>query len=449
MLQAAAPPVEPTVKPPHDPVGELLLPEVSPAARAIVRQRFRRDEHYQRFLQLRDRIDRTLPVDYLYAEGDDAPSAPEVFKRLRWGGQILIVSRKPATIERLCKHYGKRQGFVLEAGPASVRVGVLPLPGLSRRWHYMLARKVLLLPPGDFSDRFTFHVQLVRVKDQDEYVVMKRLPSRDSVIARLRQRFPDLSEADLEARSGKLLDRVFPIFLTREAAILRILQRKLPEDYRDRVPDVLGVEKGPDGLVRKLYLRWLRLGGQRLSQLEFSLQAADLLRVLHEIARVIHLDLRLDNVVITPRGVCFVDFGSAVRIDEDLSESPLLQSLFDEMMSTSQIQRVLGRMKDSGQLTSPVISRVHQKVDPAVDFFYLAVQINTPHQNPDFRGLVEMHKHSREARYISQLTDQVLRPKNPVDPRFRSAADVLKGLKQVEQHLKLRGVAGRTGHKPY
>jgi len=37
-----------------------------------------------------------------------------------------------------------------------------------------------------------------------------------------------------------------------------------------------------------------------IEQIEFARQSADLLRALHDDARVMHLDLRLDNFVITP-----------------------------------------------------------------------------------------------------------------------------------------------------
>ena len=100
--------------------------------------------------------------------------------------------------------------------------------------------------------------------------------------------------------------------------------------------------------------------------------------------RVIHLDLRLDNFVITPQGVGFVDFGSAVRVGEAFPEASLLSNLFGEMMRTSQIQRMLGKMSESGQITSEEIRAGYHRVDKAVDFFYLAVQINNPHANPDF-----------------------------------------------------------------
>ena len=93
-------------------------------------------------------------------------------------------------------------------------------------------------------------------------------------------------------------------------------------------------------------------GGKPLSQLEFARQAADLLRVMHDKAGVIHLDLRLDNVVITDKGVGFVDFGSAVREGENIKGNPLLSTIFDELMRTSQIQRMLEKMTTDGTVTA-------------------------------------------------------------------------------------------------
>jgi hypothetical protein len=149
-----------------------------------------------------------------------------------------------------------------------------------------------------------------------------------------------------------------------------------------------------------------------------------------------HLDLRLDNFVVTPAGVGFVDFGSAVRVDENLKQSPLLSSLFEELMRTSEIQRMLFRMTRTGQVTSEAISGGLHKVDKAVDCFYLAVQISSPHANPDLKDLIRFDKQSADARLLSRLTDQILRPANPANPPFRSAADILRGIQQLSTRLQ-------------
>src|SRR4030095_3785185 len=164
-------------------------------------------------------------------------------------------------------------------------------------------------------------------------------------------------------------------------------------------------------------------------------QSADLLRAIHDEAHVIHLDLRLDNFVITENGVGFVDFGSSVREDEDLSENPLLHSLFEELMRTSQIQRMLEKMTVSGAVTSNAMRQGHRKVDKAVDFFYLAVQFNSPHQNPDLAGLIDYKPDSEDARMLAGLTDEILRPADPTRPRFRSAKDVLHRIERLQLGL--------------
>jgi hypothetical protein len=148
-----------------------------------------------------------------------------------------------------------------------------------------------------------------------------------------------------------------------------------------------------------------------------------------------HLDLRLDNFVITENGVGFVDFGSAVRVGEDFPESSLLCNLFEEMMKTSQIQRMLGKMTQSGQVTSEEIRNCYQRIDKAVDFFYLAVQINAPLTNPDFHGLVEFDPQSAEAAELSTLTEQILRPSDTQNARFKSASEILLGIDEVRRRL--------------
>jgi serine/threonine protein kinase len=169
--------------------------------------------------------------------------------------------------------------------------------------------------------------------------------------------------------------------------------------------------------------------------MEFARQSADLLRVLHDIPRVIHLDLRLDNFVVTPHGVGFVDFGSAVRESEDLSRNPLLQSLFGELMRTSQIQRMMEKMTLSGQVTSEVIRGGSGKPDKAADFFYLALQFNSPHANPDLAGLIDYDPVSKDARDLSALTSQILRPTDPAHPLFKSAKDILHGIERIQLGL--------------
>jgi hypothetical protein len=105
------------------------------------------------------------------------------------------------------------------------------------------------------------------------------------------------------------------------------------------------------------------------------------------------------------------------------------------MMRTSQIQRMLGKMTASGEVTSEEIRGSIGRIDKAVDFFYLAVQINNPLSNPDFRGLVEYHPGSPEADALTELTDRILRPEDPEKPEFTSARDILQGIEAIQRRL--------------
>jgi hypothetical protein len=372
-------------------------------------------------------------VDTLLCTTADRWSAPQLFDRLRWGGQLVFVCQNRADLDRVARQLGD-VGFDLTQKPAHIAIGWLglPVPFFSRTIHYLVARKVALIQPGQTTDRFTFHVYLARNK-AGEYEVVKEVPTLDMVMARLRTKWPDLSTEILEKRARKFTDKIFPVFLTREAAILKIVNRDLPEKYANRVPRFIDMDPDERGFARRLHLSWLRNGGQPLSQSEFARQSADLLRALHDDVGIMHLDLRLDNFVITPAGVGFVDFGSAVRVDENLKQSPLLSSLFEELMRTSEIQRMLFRMTRTGEVTSEAMSGGLHKVDKAVDCFYLAVQISAPHANPDLKDLIRFEKNSPEAKRLSRLTEQILRPGDPARPTYRTAADILRGIEELRQ----------------
>jgi hypothetical protein len=375
-------------------------------------------------------------ADFLCLTPEEPHGAKEVFNRLRWGGQCLFASEKRKQVVTLCDRY-RTHGFDIEQGPTYVKNGWRwPIPFLSRKVHAFVARKTQLIEPGQITNRFTYNVELKHHADPNEpIVVQKDIPSQEAVIDRLSKKHPDYPAAGLEKLASKFVNKIFPTFLTREAGILLILQEHLPAPYNKRVPRLIDMEKDERGFVRRLRMTWLRNGGEPLSHMEFARQSADLLRVVHDIPKVIHLDLRLDNFVITPNGVGFVDFGSAVRENEDLSRNPLLQSLFGELMRTSQIQRMMEKMTLSGQITSQVIRSGCHKADKAADFFYLALQFNSPHSNPDLAGLIDYHPTSQEARDLSELTSQILRPKDPAQPAFRSAKDILHGIERIQLGL--------------
>lgn len=374
-------------------------------------------------------------ADVLLAASGEPRLPDEVFYRLRWGGLFIYVGTHEGKVRRLAEQFRPSAGFVLErpvqplrAAPFGLRVGPLTTEG-----YYFAARRTHLVQGGRFTERFTYDVHLTAAPDYEHgYVVEKRVPTEDDILNRLRKKNPDAEEADLRARAHKLVHHVFPTFLTREAAMLHILQRDLPPAYRGRVPTALKVEKDRRGFVRTLWMNWLRVGGPVLSQLQFAHQAAELLTVLHEQARVIHLDLRPDNLVITERGVGFVDFGSSVRVGEQIEESAMLTSLFEQMMRTSQVQRMLGKMIDKGRVTNEAITAAHRRVDKTIDTFYLAVLIHKPHGNPQLDHLIHLDDAAPSARSLAALTAAVLRPKNPHHVRFKTAADILRGIRRIE-----------------
>lgn len=378
------------------------------------------------------------PVDFLFAVGNDPKLPDEVFNQLLWGGTFIYADRNETRVRRIAQDFDRKRGFILETPHASTlldRMGIR-LPVLCSRIHYFAARKVGLIQPGEVTERFTYKVELMPQPEAEHgYIVCKEVPTHADVAYRLRHRFPEAGEEDIQCRTRKLVDNVFPTFLTREAAILKILQTELPEAYRHCVPTPLGVVKDGNGFVRKLAMSWLRIGGPVLSQIEFAHQCAKLLSVLHNTAQVMHLDLRLDNIVLTPRGVGFVDFGSAARIGEDIQQSPMLTSLFGEMMRTSKIQRMLGKMLEQGQVTNHSFTCVHHKADPAIDTFYLALQINKPTHNPQFAHLIDYDPGTRQAQAISSLTAAVLRPKERDDAPFETADDVLRGIERIQRRL--------------
>jgi hypothetical protein len=398
--------------------------------------------------------DREL-VDVLLLNEKDPHLPEDTFDRLRWGGQIVLVSRDRKAIEGAVRCYEtwRRQESPDAAWEVEVPLGAerrygMGLLGWFTSVYFMTARKVMLVPPGKSSDRFTYHVRLDRPVaggSGGAYEVVKQVPSEARVLARLTEKFPEADGETLKRRARKFTEKIFPVFLTRETAILKLLQRDMPAKFRDRVPRLISAETDRAGFTRSMRMTWLRNArpiakgwkghGMPLSQLEFARQAAELLAALHDEVGVMHLDLRLDNVVITEQGVGFVDFGSAVRVGEEFPEASLLSNLFDEMMRTSQIQRMLGKMTETGMLTSEQITSSHQRIDKAVDFFYLALQINNPLSNPDFRGLVEFDPASRQAGALAELTEKILRPEDPHAPGFTSARDILLGVEEIAARL--------------
>src|SRR5580658_3826106 len=407
---------------------------------AVMRRVFAENEEFAKGAPKRaENLARGELADALICTSEQKHSAREMFDRLRWGGLILYVCADRHDAAKFNIHLGER-GFETVGKVNAIRRGLIPF--FRRTVWYFLSRKVQLVQPGHLSDRFTYHVYLSNGEDGHGYRVVKEVPKIDQVKARLHSKWQELSDELIERRAKKFSEKIFPVFLTREAAILKIINRDLPGTYQERIPQLLDMEADAKGFARRLHLQWLRNGGSPISQLQFARQSADLLRALHDDVGIMHLDLRLDNFVITPGGVGFVDFGSAVRVGEDLGASPLLSGLFEELMRTSEIQRMLLKMTRSGQVTSETICGGLHRVDKAVDFFYLAVQINSPHSNPDLKELIRYEKEGEEAKMLSDLTGQILRPADPAHPAFNSAADILRGIEKIQETLAAGQRAG-------
>ncbi|MEM1212197.1 MAG: hypothetical protein AAGI68_07845 [Planctomycetota bacterium] len=405
---------------------------------AVLGQALKREAEGRTVLRSSD-ADHRIFADVLLA-GSGEPKLPdEVFPRLKWGGVFAYVGTHEQSVQRLAEAFDGKRGFVLEQHPTAIHAAPagVRIPGVTPQGIYFTARKTALIQPGDTTDRFTYEVHLTRQEDAPNgYIVTKQVPSYSTLLWRLKKKFPGQDPDALAERARKLVDTVFPTFLTREAAILKILAKHLPEPFGQRVPSCLDVVTNDKGMVTELTMNWLRNGGKPLPQIDFARQAAELLTVLHDHARVIHLDLRLDNFVITEDGVGFVDFGSSCRIGEDLGESPMIETLFSEMMRTSQIQRMLGKMLERGDVTNHQMREVHGKVDKTVDAFYLAVQIAKPTNNPELRQLIDFNPNSEEAQRLKALTAAILRPKNPHLAEFKTAADILRGIRRIEARLQ-------------
>ncbi len=431
-IDEPAAPTEVIVPPAHH---ELMV-------RDAVRKVLEGDREFEHYRSSNSLVKSQGLLDFLFAAEDEIHDPDMVFGRLRWGGQFVYLTRHRHGLDELANRFMQR-GYEVVRGPSYYRTGRLKyLPFLGRKVHYLIARKVFLARPREITQRFTYHVQLAPAGQlmgtlaTNGYVVQKEVPTLERVMGRLKAKFTDVPRNVIERRALKFTEKIFPLFLTREAAMLKILQRDLPPAYARRVPTLIEAEKDARGYVRRMWMKWLRNGGRVLTQMEFAKQSADLLRVVHDIAKIIHLDLRLDNFVITDEGVGFVDFGSAVRIGENINGNPMLNTLFEELMRTSQIQRMLDRMRTNGSLTSYIISDAYGKVDKAVDLFYLAVQIKQPTSNPDLAGLIRYNPGSEEATALAQLSQEILKPPDPNTPKYRTATDVLKGLANIEQSLR-------------
>jgi hypothetical protein len=372
-------------------------------------------------------------VSCLFATSGDACAPDQVFPLLRWGGQLIFVSKRHREVERAQRFFGASDEFLLETPVQCVTAADNRFGRPDTKCHYFVARKTSLTQRKQASDRHTYDVRLVPdAAAAGGFAVLKQVPTHAQAAERLARNFPKTPAIQIETAAQKLVAKVFPLFLTRETAFLKIIERRRPETFSDRFPSVLHHETDERGFVRRLTLRWLRPSGRPISQLAFARQGTELLRMLHEQVGLIHMDLRLDNFVVSEKGVGLVDFGSAVRVGEDINRNPLLRTLLVEMLAASAVQEDLRRYVDEGKVTAPLFVNCQKKLDQAVDLFTFVVQMNNPLVNPDFAGLVAYSRGSNEALLLARLTRNILQPHDPHRPVCRSAADLAAALGRLQ-----------------
>lgn len=378
--------------------------------------------------------------DFIFACDADEHQPEAIFPRLRWGGQFVFASSSAQAVQKTAGRFAE-YGFHLETPADIVKDGWRLFPLLRRKVHYFSARKTLHVPLGGITDRFTFQVELSveREKHNGRNVVTKRVPSVDWVLNRLRNRsnkeISELPEEELRRRAAVLIRNILPIFLTREVGIMRRLQERLPTQYRHRVPYTVRCEKDERGLVTLLQVNWLRNGGESISQMEFAQQSAELLHAVHDKAGVAHLDLRLDNMVVTRDGVGFIDFGNSVHDDEDFSGTSALSKVINDLMRTTQVQKTLYKAIQSGSVTAPYFTKALWKPDKAIDLFYLVLQFTAPHDNPDLKDLIRFTPNSDEDYELHKLTGRLFMPDKLEPGKVYTAGHVCNALKKLAQRL--------------
>lgn len=404
----------------------------NPTLDPVIRKVFQQDAEY---LAFGPAPSRELP-DYIFATDDQEQGPADIFRQIRWGGQYVFASSSIEKVTKLSRDFAE-YGFAVERPAETVIDGWRIWPVIRKKAHYFAARKILHVPKGGVTSRFTFEVQLdvCKEKHNGQHVVTKRIPSTEWVANRLRQHSQGIDEEELVRRAQGLIRNILPIFLTREVAIMNRLQERLPAHVRGRVPHTLHYEKDDRGLVKLLQVNWLRNGGPQISQLEFAEQSAELLHYVHEKAGVAHLDLRLDNIVITPEGVGFIDFGNSAHDEEDIAASPTLSKVFNDLMRTAQVQRTLDRYVQLGHVTAPYFKNAVFKVDKAVDLFYLVLQFTAPHENPDLKDFIAYTKNSKEDYELHKMTNRLFSPEDLEPGKVYTAAHVANAVRIIRKRI--------------
>lgn len=381
---------------------------------------------------------------YVAADPTNVP-ADELLSRLRWGGLLVTVApSRGALAARRTAFAGSEwqaEGDPVRLPPWPLKPsGILgPVLGFPGRPAWAQAWRKVRHEPFDRPSLYhhSFDVRLHRDPGEPSgHRVVKQVPSHDQIrrrLARHAEAGGRAMHADLDRAARKLCNKIFPVFLTREAAFLKIVAEKLAnETQAGHFPRVLDVEKDERGFVRRIDMSWLRLGGAAMSGFDFVRGAAELVDRLHTDAKIAHLDLRLDNFVITDAGVCLVDFGSAVRLGERFDTGGLLDVLLSEMLSASRIHQDLRRLQEGGRVTSRVFDNAYDPPGRAVDLYSLTQNLSQLRHHREFNSLVSVREDERTS--LSRLRRRILRP-SPADafPPVSSVEDLLRVLDRVEE----------------
>ncbi len=360
-------------------------------------------------------------------------TAEQIAARLRWGGRALVVSRDFDRAKTLQCSLDGTAGLVVEQSATAIHgqhLG-LRLPGVTPSGFVTVLRRVT---QNDLAgQRCTFDMTLCPGEGADQ--LCKAVPSVDDLLSRLRARHRDRDDGDLVALAERLARNVLPTALTREVAVLEHLASRMPADLRDRVPTVTACERDPRGFVRSLRMNWLEPATAPMGHLPFALEATELLAVLHQRAQIAHLDLRAENLHLTDRGVCLVDFGNAIRLDT-APPADSVQRLHRSLGRGSAIRRRLMAAARRQAVDAQAVELALREPGPALDTLCLALMLPRPDRTLTESELVRVFPSSQPAPGIATLVNSILRPRDPFDPRGKTAADLNRGLSRLAERQR-------------
>ncbi len=202
----------------------------------LVRRILQRDVEYQRHLRLA-RTGSKLN-DFILAVPDDLPSPIEAFHALRWGGILTFASLSSQQVAEAARDF-ETAGFLIETLPTFVRKPLLgiPLPLLSKKIHYFSARKVQLVAAGEITERFTYQVELAhQTPPHGPLVVVKQVPTTDSVVLRLRKKFPEVPLEVIQRRAASSPRESSPRSLRAKPPSSRSSRSTCPRPTTDAFP---------------------------------------------------------------------------------------------------------------------------------------------------------------------------------------------------------------------